>query len=190
MSPKASKALTGKGPTKPVSPTKGGIATSLLSDVRELILSTRHQVAQTVNAGTTMLYWHVGRRIQRDILKEKRADYGKRIVSALARQLESEFGRGFGEKNLRRMVQFADQFPDEYIVAALLRQLGWTHFTMLLPINDPLKRDFYAEMCSYVATLDTALDSRADPQMAVAFCYIASHFGLGLVTDEEATGIL
>jgi len=58
-----------------------------------------------------------------------------------------EFGRGFGEKNLRRMVQFAEQFPDVPIVAALLRQLGWTHFTMLLPICDPLKRDFYAEMC-------------------------------------------
>jgi len=61
--------------------------------------------------------------------------------------LESEFGRGFGEKNLRRMVQFAEVFPDEQIVAALLRQLGWTHFTMLIPIEDPLKRGFYAEMC-------------------------------------------
>jgi hypothetical protein len=61
--------------------------------------------------------------------------------------LEVEFGRGFGEKNLRRMVQFVEQFPDIKIVAALLRQLGWTHFTMLLPISDPLKRDFYAEMC-------------------------------------------
>jgi predicted nuclease of restriction endonuclease-like (RecB) superfamily len=45
------------------------------------------------------------------------------------------------------MVQFVEQFPDVQIVAALLRQLGWTHFTMLLPISDPLKRDFYTEMC-------------------------------------------
>jgi predicted nuclease of restriction endonuclease-like (RecB) superfamily len=45
------------------------------------------------------------------------------------------------------MVQFAERFPDGKIVAALLRQLGWTHFTMLLPMIDPLKRDFYAEMC-------------------------------------------
>ena len=121
--------------------------TVLLSDVRELILRAREGVARAVDSRLTTLYWHVGRRVRQDILKEKRADYGGQIVSALGRQLEMEFGRGFGEKNLRRMVQFAEQFPDVRIVAALLRQLGWTHFTMLLPICDPLKRDFYAEMC-------------------------------------------
>ena len=120
---------------------------SLLADVRELILQAREGVARAVDSGLTTLYWHVGRRVRQDILKEKRAEYGAEIVSALGRQLEAEFGRGFGEKNLRRMVQFAEQFPDVQIVAAVLRQLGWTHFTILLPLSDPLKRDFYAEMC-------------------------------------------
>jgi hypothetical protein len=45
------------------------------------------------------------------------------------------------------MVQFGALFPDEQIVAALLRQLSWTHFTILLPVKDPIKRDFYAEIC-------------------------------------------
>lgn len=121
--------------------------TVLLADVRELIVQAREGVARAVDSGLTTLYWHVGRRIRQDILKEKRAEYGEQIVAALGRQLAGEFGRGFGEKNLRRMIQFAEAFPDEKIVAALLRQLGWTHFTMLLPINDQLKRDFYAEMC-------------------------------------------
>jgi predicted nuclease of restriction endonuclease-like (RecB) superfamily len=94
-----------------------------------------------------MLYWQVGTRIRREILKGKRAKYGEKVVTAVAARLEVEFGRGFGEKNLRRMVQFAEQFPDEQIVAALLRQLGWTHFTLLLPIKDSLRREFYAEMC-------------------------------------------
>jgi hypothetical protein len=44
-------------------------------------------------------------------------------------------------------VQFAEAFPDSEIVAALLRQLGWTHFTLLIPMKELLKRDFYAEMC-------------------------------------------
>ena len=120
---------------------------SLLSDVRELILQARESVARAINSGLATLYWHVGRRIRQDILKEKRAEYGQKIVSALGTQLEVEFGRGFSEKNLRRMVQFAEVFPDQEIVSALRRQLGWTHFKTLIPIDDPLKRDFYAEMC-------------------------------------------
>jgi hypothetical protein len=79
---------------------------------------------------------------------------------AVAIRLEVEFGRGFGEKNLRRMVQFAEQFPDEQIVAALLRQLGWTHFTLLLPIKDSLRREFYAEMCRIEALPKAALESK------------------------------
>lgn len=120
---------------------------SLLKDIRQLIETTRSAVAVTVNAGLTMLYWNIGKRINVEILNGKRADYGEQIVSALSAQLESEYGRGFAEKNLRRMVQFALTFPDERIVAALRRQLGWAHFRTLIPIKDPLKRDFYAEMC-------------------------------------------
>ena len=119
----------------------------LVSDLRALILDARTNVARTVNAELTLLYWHIGRRIRQDILKKRRAAYGQEIVAALGRQLETEFGRGFGKKNLHRMVQFAEVFPDEEIVAALRRQLGWTHFKQLIPIDDPLKREFYTEMC-------------------------------------------
>jgi len=119
----------------------------LLTEVRGLILAAREQVARAVDSGLVMLYWHVGHRIWQDILKEKRAEYGAKIVAALGRQLEKEFGRGFTAKNLHRMAQFAEVFPDEQIVAALRRQLGWTHFRMIIPLEDELKRDFYAEMC-------------------------------------------
>ncbi|MDP3069722.1 MAG: PDDEXK nuclease domain-containing protein [Opitutaceae bacterium] len=120
---------------------------NLLGDVRELIRGARASVARAVDSGLVGLYWHVGCRIRQDILREKRADYGERIVAALGRQLEREFGRGFGEKNLHRMIQFAEVFPDENIVAALRRQLGWTHFKAIIPLDDPLQREFYAEMC-------------------------------------------
>ena len=138
-------------------------AKPLLTDVRALILEARQRVAQTVNAGLTLLYWQIGYRIRQDILKDKRAEYGAEIVQSLTGQLTAEFGRGFAEKNLRRMMQFAEAFPDPQIVAALLRQLGWTHFTMLIPIQDRLKRDFYAEMCRMerwsTRTLRQKLDS-------------------------------
>lgn len=119
----------------------------LLTDLRELILSARQQVAQTVNAGLTLLYWQVGNRIRRETLKEKRAEYGAEIVQTASAQLEMEFGRGFGRRNLFRMIRFAEIFPDQSIVSALLTQLGWTHFISIIAIDDPLKRNFYAEMC-------------------------------------------
>lgn len=119
----------------------------LAREIKEMIEDARGQVARAANAAMTLLYWRIGSRIHRDILKERRAAYGAEVVATLGRDLENSFGRGFGEKNLRRMVQFAEAFPDSEIVAALVRQLSWTHFTMLIPIAEPLKRDFYAEMC-------------------------------------------
>jgi len=125
----------------------GLTSTGLLPELRQLIQAARHTVAVAVNSALTTLYWQIGMRIRREILREKRAAYGEEIVHALSAQLSAEFGRGFEEKNLRRMVQFAEVFPDEQIVAALRRQLGWAHFKMLIPLKDPLQRDFYAEMC-------------------------------------------
>lgn len=122
-------------------------AGALAADVRQLIEDSRRQVAQVVNAALTTLYWQIGNRIRRDVLREERAAYGAEIVSALGRQLEAEFGRGFGSRNLFRMIRFAEVFPDWEIVSALRSQLGWTHFRQIIPMDDPLKRDFYAEMC-------------------------------------------
>lgn len=138
-------------------------AANTFADVREMILTARQQVAQVVNAGLTLLYWNIGQRIRQDILKNKRAEYGYEIITGLGVRLEKEFGRGFTGKNLQRMVQFAEVFPDQKIVATLSRQLGWSHFKEILPLNKPLQRDFYAEMCRVerwsVRTLRKQIDS-------------------------------
>lgn len=134
-------------PVKKQSLTARHGANGLLTDVREMILKTRESVARTVDASLALHYWEVGRRIRQDILKEKRAEYGAEIVVTLSRQLEREFGRGYADKNLRRMVQFAEVFPAAKIVVTLSRQLGWSHFVALIPVGDSLKREFYAEMC-------------------------------------------
>jgi predicted nuclease of restriction endonuclease-like (RecB) superfamily len=119
----------------------------LLDDVQELILSARSSVARGANTALVLLYWKVGRRIHTDILKEERADYGEEIVPTLSAQLAPEYGDGFSKRNLFRMVQFAEAFPDEKIVVTLSRQMGWSHFVELLPLKKPLQRDFYAEIC-------------------------------------------
>ncbi len=123
------------------------VAQSLLVDLREMIEQSKQEVARSVNATLIGLYWSVGRRIRQDILKEERAEYGKQIVYAVSGKLTEEYGRGFSEKNLRRMVQFAEYFPNVEIVATLSRQLSWSHFVAILPFKNSLQRDFYAEMC-------------------------------------------
>ena len=119
----------------------------LLSDLRALIHESREVVSQAVNSALVLLYWQVGNRIHINILGEERAAYGEEIVSTLSAQLETEFGRGFGRRNLFRMVRFAAAFPDPQIVSTLSRQLSWSHFVEIIPLDDPLKREFYAEMC-------------------------------------------
>ena len=120
---------------------------SLIGDLRRLIVDARLRAAASVNAELTGLYWRVGQRIHTDILGSQRAGYGEEIVSALGRQLVVEYGRGFSSKNLRHMIRFAQAFPDEQIVSALQRQLSWTHFKALVYVDEPLKRDFYSELC-------------------------------------------
>src|ERR1700689_2776685 len=87
----------------------------------------------------------------------------RQTAATLSRQLVAEYGRGYSEKNLRRMIQFAEAFPEEEIVATLWRQLSWSHFRELLPLTQPLQREFYAEMCRIegwsVRTLRGRIDS-------------------------------
>ncbi|MBM4257511.1 MAG: DUF1016 domain-containing protein [Deltaproteobacteria bacterium] len=119
----------------------------LLGDIRNLIESAREQTAQVVNAGLVLLYWSIGNRVRRDILKQKRAGYGEEIVQTLSAQLETEYGRGFSRRNLFNMLRFAEVFSTVEIVQTLSRQLGWSHFMEVIYLKDELQRDFYAEMC-------------------------------------------
>ena len=93
------------------------------------------------------LHWQIGSRIRQDILKEKRADYGKEIIATLSQELIVEYGKGFSRRNLFNMIRFAEVFSDMKIVHPLSAQLTWTHFREIIYLDDSLQRDFYAEMC-------------------------------------------
>jgi len=129
---------------KPQSPTLN--TAPLLNDIRSLIETARQHVAQMAKATLTMLYWHVGQRIRNEVLKDGRAEYGEEILPTLSAKLVQDYGQGFSARNLARMVQFAEVFPDENIVVTLSRQLSWSHFIEILPLKQPLEREFYAEM--------------------------------------------
>lgn len=112
-----------------------------------MIDSARARAAAAVNAELTLLYWQVGRRIRDDVLRGERAGYGQQILPALARQLRAEYGRGWSEQQLRHCIRVAEVFPDEPILSALWRELSWTQLKTLMYVDDPLKRDFYIELC-------------------------------------------
>ena len=96
----------------------------------------------------SLLYWHIGKRIKEDVLQNKRAEYGKQIISSLSIQLTQEFGRGWSEKQLRHCLRTAETFPDIKIFSTLRRQLSWTHLKSIIYIEDNLIRSFYIEMCT------------------------------------------
>lgn len=119
----------------------------LLNELKSLIDLARKRAAAAVNAELTLLYWQVGQRIRQDILGNQRAEYGAAVIHQLAQQLASIYGRGWSEKQLRHCLRFAETFVDEQIVSVLRRDLSWTHIKSLTYIDDPLKRDFYIELC-------------------------------------------
>ena len=121
--------------------------TGFVSEIKTLIEQSKRNVALAINSEITALYWHVGNRINPEILQNERAEYGKQIVQSLSAQLEQEYGKGWGEKQLRQCMQFALVYPDKEIVYALRRQLSWTHLRTVIYMEDALKRAFYIEMC-------------------------------------------
>ena len=119
----------------------------LISEIKTLIEQSKQQVSVTVNATITMLYWNIGKKINNEILKDQRGEYGKQIVAKLSQQLSVEYGKGWSEKQLRHCLRFAETIQNEQIVSAMRRQLSWTHIKSIIYLDDELKRMFYFEMC-------------------------------------------
>ena len=80
-------------------------------------------------------------------MQEGRAAYGKQTLATVSQELTAEFGAGFNYTALTRMARFAEWITEDQILATLSQVLSWSHVIELLPIKDPLARDFYAEMC-------------------------------------------
>ena len=119
----------------------------LYSKISNLITAKKYTVSRAVNSAIVFLYWEIGETICKDILQNHKAEYGKNIINEVAKQLSQDYGKGFDRTAIFRMVQFYQEFSDKEKVATLSQQLTWSHFVVLLPIEDELKRDFSAAMC-------------------------------------------
>ena len=120
------------------------IENSLFSDLAQIIEQGKQQVVAQVNSVLTLTYWHVGKLINEHILNNQRAEYGEKLVANLAKQLEQQFGRSYTLRNVRRMMQFAEEFSDLNIVTSLMTQLSWTHFIELFTLKTFEQKIFYA----------------------------------------------
>lgn len=144
----------------------------VVDDIRVMISEARQRVAVSANATITLLYWHIGERINREVLDNQRAEYGKRVIENVARQLQLEYGgREFSARNLRRMMQFAQLMPDLQIVSTLSTQLSWSHFQEVLSL-DEIQREFYLTMAAEeswsIRTLRSKIDGMLYERTAIA----------------------
>ena len=145
---------------------------NLFSDVCSIIDGARGRLANYANTEVIVTKWQIGIRIKRDVLKDKRADYGKTIVKDLSKKLTDKYGKGWGVKTLWHCLRAAETFTQEEIVSAAQRQLTWTHLKAIMYVEDPLARQFYAEMCCVehwdTRTLDDKIDKNLYLQTALS----------------------
>jgi predicted nuclease of restriction endonuclease-like (RecB) superfamily len=137
----------------------------LFTDVALLIEESKKYVAHTVNTTLSILYWKIGKRINLEVLQNKRAEYGKQIVVSLTRQLTEKYGKGWDEKTLRHCLRSAETFPENLIISATQRQLGWTHLKTIMYLKDDLQREFYMELCIIERWSTRKLQERIDSML-------------------------
>jgi predicted nuclease of restriction endonuclease-like (RecB) superfamily len=119
---------------------------NLLNELIAIIEKTKKQVVSYANSSLTVMFWHVGNRVLSHNLQYKRAEYGKQIVVTLSQELVLKFGKNYEEKNLWRMIQFAEKYPSVENVVTLSRHLSWSHFLTLIPLKKQNARDFYGKL--------------------------------------------
>jgi len=126
---------------KRIPPSQHDTLESLASQIAEIVQQARSQVRQSVNQAMVASYWEIGRLIvEHEQQGQIRAAYGTRQLAALSERLTAQFGRGFDERNLRNMRLFFQFFP---IRNAVRTELSWTHYRVLLRVENPSAREWY-----------------------------------------------
>lgn len=113
--------------------------------IRDSIVTAQRGLYTAVNTAMVTAYWEIGEQLYRACGENDRAEYGKRLMSYLSDRLSAEFGKGFSVQNLRNMRQFYLMFPKRY---TLCSELSWSHYRLLMRIQDDKAREFYTSECS------------------------------------------
>ena len=113
-------------------------------NIKELVISSRNKVYQTVNTEMLNLYWNIGKIIMKIQHGDERASYGDMVLDKLSQRLTDEFGKGFSSRNLRTMRKFYLMYP---IWKTVSSKLSWSHYLELIKIDEEPKRNFYLNEC-------------------------------------------
>ncbi len=141
------------------------IEEALYGDLASLIEDARGRVATAVNTELVMLYWGIGKRIRDEVLGGERARYGNDVVKSVAARLSTRYGRGYGWRNLFRMIKFAELYPHDNIMSPVATKLTWTNIVELLTIDEQPKRDFYMAMCAHEHWSKRMLRAKVDGKL-------------------------
>lgn len=129
----------------------GGVRVEYLSEssvyenIRLTVTEAQQKVYATVNFVMVETYWNIGKQIYEAQGENERAEYGKGLLKFLSKKLTAEFGKGYTFANLKNMRQFYLTFPNSYAVRS---QLSWTHYRLLMRVEDSAARDFYLDECA------------------------------------------
>ena len=118
---------------------------SIYENIKLTVVQAQEKVYSTVNFVMVETYWNIGKQIYEAQDENQRAEYGKGLLKFLSPKLTKEFGKGFTVANLKNMRQFYMTFPKSY---ALRSQLSWTHYRLLMRVQDNIAREFYLEECA------------------------------------------
>ena len=135
------------------------ISNNYINEIKTILKNARQKAYTAVNSAMVEAYWKIGRRIvEEEQSGRERAEYGKEIIKNLSKELTEEFGKGFGERNIRNIRQFYVLFSDYEKWKSLISKLTWTHIQKVLKVSDEKARIFYlteaAENMWSVRTLD------------------------------------
>jgi predicted nuclease of restriction endonuclease-like (RecB) superfamily len=113
----------------------------LYKRVCEILEASRQRIARTVNTEMTQAYWLIGQAIVEQEQKgKKRAGYGEHLIEGLSARMRADGQKGFHPRNLWWMRDFFLKFP---ILNALRSELSWTHYRLLLKVENDAARAFY-----------------------------------------------
>lgn len=127
-----------------MTPEPPSMPSRLLDDVRSILRDARGKTYAAANAAMVDAYWPIGRRIvEEEQGGEARAEYGAHLIRNIARALGEEFGKGMSVANLRNFRQFYLTFPDAEKSYALRSELSWTHWRLIMRVENPQARDYY-----------------------------------------------